>query len=105
MTRRFVNGIQLWKFDNLFEREDVDHFVTDRNTDGVEFTLSLSSLPDKEVVRANRRRLAEALHIDPQNLFLPSQIHGTSILRVDSSTAKEDLRDVDALITNVPGAC
>jgi len=56
-------------------------------------------------VRANRRRLAEALHIDPQNLFLPSQIHGTSILRVDSSTAKEDLRDVDALITNVPGAC
>ena len=99
------NGLRLWEFDNLSHEPSINHFVTGRNTKGDEFTLSYSSSPDKELVRENRRMLAEAFHIPANRLFLPSQIHKTRILTVTSSTTKDDLLDTDALVTNEPEVC
>jgi polyphenol oxidase len=105
MKREVVHNLNLWQFDNLGGQPAIKHFVTDRNSAEREFTLSLSSLPDKEKVRGHRRQLATALGISPDHLFLPSQIHGTTILEVTLSTTKESLHNTDALMTTTPGVC
>jgi polyphenol oxidase len=99
------NGLRLWQFDNLSSQSAIKHFVTGRNTLGVDFTLSYSSTPDKDAVRRNRKALAESLGITEQKLVLPSQVHKTNIVHVTSRTEKEELMDTDALITSEPGVC
>jgi len=100
-------NLQLWQFDILAQEKNINHFVTGRNSnpEGSEFTLSLSSTPDKELVRNNRALLAEAMGVKASDLFLPSQIHKTRIVNVTCSTVKEELIDTDALITNEKGIC
>ena len=100
-------GIALWQFERLAEESGIRHFVTDRNTNvhGKPFTLSYSSLPDKEEVRSNRKLLAGAMGIDESLLFLPSQVHKTRIVHVSTETSKADLTDTDALITSHKGIC
>ena len=105
MQRHNVNELKLWQFDNLTREKTVRHFVTDRNTGDNEFTLSLSSTPDKEKVRRHRRELAGAMGIGEHELFFPSQVHGTRILEVSANTTKEDLLETDALVTHEPGLC
>jgi polyphenol oxidase len=105
MTRELVNGLHLWQFENLKREMDVAHYVSDRNTGAREFTLSLSSTPDRESVMRNREQLASALGIDGTKLFFPSQVHGTTIVNVHHGLARESLQNTDALITNHPGVC
>jgi YfiH family protein len=97
-----INGLHLWQFENLKKRSSIEHFVTDRrsNPGNDEFTLSLSSSPDKEAVRNNRKRLASALGIESQRLYFPSQVHKTRIVHVTGSTPVEEVLETDALITN-----
>lgn len=99
------NGLSLWQFDNLSSCKGIDHFVTDRksNPNGDEFTLSLSSSPDKDFIRSNRRMLAAALNVGAEKLYLPSQVHKTRVVHVTSSINREELADTDALITNERG--
>lgn len=63
-------------------------------------------------VAENRRRLAETLRIQPDNILLPHQVHGTETLLIDSdflhaapSDRTAQLEGVDALATNVAGVC
>jgi polyphenol oxidase len=105
MTRELINGLHLWQFKNLRLETDVVHYVSDRNTGGPEFTLSLSSTPDRQSVAANRARLATALGIDGAKLFFPSQVHGTAIVNVQPGPLRQNLNDTDALITKYPGVC
>jgi polyphenol oxidase len=105
MTRELFNGLHLWQFENLRIETDVAHYVSDRNTGGREFTLSLSSTPDRESVVMNRAMLAMALGIDGTKLFFPSQVHGTVIVNVQSDSERQSLQNTDALITNNPGVC
>jgi polyphenol oxidase len=107
MIRRKVNCLELWQFDNLTRENNVRHFVTDRKPalDGEEFTLSFSSLPDKEKIRANRALVAGAMGISSDRLIFPSQVHKTRILTVTSSTTKEELMETDALITTEKNIC
>jgi polyphenol oxidase len=99
--------LALWQFNNLSGHSRVRHFVTDRNSNptGKEFTLSLSSSPDKEMIRENRRLLAKAMNVDDHKLFFPSQVHLTKIVNVTSRTMKEEMMETDALITSEPGIC
>ncbi|HTF17447.1 MAG TPA: peptidoglycan editing factor PgeF [Chryseolinea sp.] len=101
------NGLSLWEFDGLSALRGIRHFVTDRNTNpqGEPFTLSFSSTPDRALVVNNRRLLAEAMRVDEQALFLPSQVHKTHIVHVSPSTTKEELTETDALITTHPDVC
>lgn len=101
------NGLSLWEFDHLSAIKGIRHFVTDRNTNprGEPFTLSFSSTPDRSLVQNNRRLLAEAMRVEEQALFLPSQVHKTRIVHVTPETNKEELQETDALITAHQGIC
>ena len=70
-----------------------------------EFTLSLVSTPDREAVEHNRSQLAAAMGVGVNCLYFPSQVHKTRIVRVCSSTPKEELMETDALVTNEKGIC
>jgi YfiH family protein len=107
MQKIQIDKLQLWQFDSLKNQSGVKHFVTDRNSFAgeKEFTLSLSSTPDKEEVRQNRRLLASAMGIESSKLFLPSQVHKTNIVRVTHNTSVSELMETDALITNERNIC
>lgn len=104
MKRAQLPPLELWQFDNLSGISSIRHFVSDRDSDGEgEFTLSLSSHPDKNFVRQNRSKVAAALGVAPEKLFFPSQIHETRIVNVTAATTVEELAGTDALITNERG--
>ncbi len=107
MKRKTFGDIHLWQFENLSRETAIQHFVTERTTvvEGHEFTLSLSSSPNREEIMANRQLLAEAMGINHSKLFFPSQVHLTNIVRVTLSTSKSSLHDTDALISNERGVC
>ncbi|MFZ6014390.1 MAG: peptidoglycan editing factor PgeF [Bacteroidota bacterium] len=107
MKKIRIGDLELWQFDNLENEQSIKHFVTDRGTTqaGKEFTLSLSSLPDKEEVWKNRGTLAQALGIPVEKLYLPSQVHKTRIVNVTAQTSKAELVETDALVTNKKGLC
>jgi hypothetical protein len=107
MIRKNIGGIGLWQFENLSNERSIKHFVTDRSTAGnqTEFTLSFSSLPDKEIIRNNRQQLAHALGIDPHDLRFPSQVHKTRIVNVKRDTLTAELMETDALITAEKNIC
>ena len=61
----------------------------------------------KAEVKANRRRLAEALGIDDKKIFECQQVHGTRIVVLDSKNIKKFEKErvvpnCDGLITNLP---
>src|SRR5688572_1436575 len=107
MKKKSINGLYLWQFENFSQQPLIRHFVTDRYSHSREneFTLSFSSLPDKTIIHENRARLAGALGIEHTDLFFPSQVHKTRIVHVTKETAKEELMETDALITDVEGVC
>ncbi len=102
-----INGLRLWQSESLSKEAAVKHFITDRSTtdNGKEFTLSYLSSPNREEIRHNRSLLAAAMGVEENQLYLPSQVHKTKIVRVSSSTQKQELMDTDALITNEKGLC
>lgn len=101
MQRVAINGLNLWKFENLSSISSIDHFVSERTAaPEKEFTLSYSSSPDKDFVRSNREKLARAMQVAPEKLVMPSQVHKTRIVNVTSNTANDELLDTDALITS-----
>ena len=107
MKKVKLGPLDLWQFEKLAEEASIRHFVTDRKAKGEEheFTLSYSSNPDRSVIQTNRNLLANAMGIAPERLYFPSQVHTTRIVRVTSNTAKEELMNTDALITNEKGVC
>ena len=77
-------------------------------------TFNLGNFSDDNTtdIAENRRRLSDALGIEPHRLFIPKQVHGDRIVTVDtdflSTSAAEQtalIDGCDALITNVPGVC
>lgn len=64
---------------------------------------------DPEHVKKNYRRMADAIGADPARLVLSFQTHTTNVRRVTEADAgkgifkERDYRDVDGLITDVPG--
>lgn len=63
----------------------------------------------KENVMENYRRMAAALGVDAERMVLSYQTHTTNVRKVTAEDAEKgigkerDYRDVDGLITNVPG--
>jgi polyphenol oxidase len=107
MIRITREELSLWQFESFADESAIRHFVSDRkpNGDGLEFTLSFSSSPDKEQIRTNRRALARAIGVEPGKLIFPSQVHLTRIVTVTTETQKEELMETDALITAERGIC
>ncbi len=71
--------------------------------------LSFTRGDDPEHVRENYRRMAEALDVDMERMVLTYQTHTTNVRRVGREdegkglVRERDYRDVDGLITDVPG--
>jgi len=102
-----IKDLHLWQFDHLTQEPSIKHFVTDRNSNqhGKPFTLSYSSSPDREEILGNRMLLADAMGVQESELYFPSQVHETRIVRVTRKTTKDDVLQTDALITNDKGIC
>lgn len=107
MKRKLLGNLNVWQFEKFSDEPGINHFVTDRHsvTDKTDFTLSYSSSPDHTEIENNRNLLAHALAIPDRKLYLPNQIHQTTILNVKHTTVAKELVGTDALITNQKGVC
>lgn len=71
--------------------------------------LSFTRGDDPECVTENYRRIAKALGVDVNRIVLSYQTHTTNVRKVTENDmgkgifVKRDYRDVDGLITNIPG--
>lgn len=101
------NGLELWQFESFVQHASIRHFVTDRSSHSHEgeFSLSLSSSPDRTMILRNRGLLASAMGVEDSELYFPSQVHKTRILQVSRNTAREELLETDALLTNEGKIC
>lgn len=80
-------------------------------SEGIYATMNFSFTRDdlKEHVSENYRRMANALGVDRNRMVLSCQTHTTNVRKVTEADCgkgvvrERDYRDVDGLITNVPG--
>lgn len=96
---------------------DISHFVTTRYGgcgEGAYGTFNCSPFcgDDEENVRKNQRLLLDALPVQPAELVIPRQVHGSTCMVISDryhfaspDEKKEMLEGVDALITVLPGYC
>ena len=105
------------QFEYKVERDNLIAFTTSRKG-GVSappfdsFNVGNYSDDNPVSIRENRRRLSDALGIDPKFLFVPKQVHGDKIVSIDNAflslSGHEQivrLNECDALITNVKNVC
>lgn len=105
-----TGGIRLGQYNILHKhKESISHFVTTRDSD---FNLSLNNATNPQTVLENRKQLAQAVGINPEDFIFPIQVHGTHIQRVNSKhrslgalSTETAIANTDGLITNVPGIC
>lgn len=110
MYQQSFSSIKLWQFEQLAKTPAIKHFVSGRSGGVSEgelggLNLSFKAGDKPEHVQQNRRLIAEALDISPENLFFPAQTHSTNAKVVNRQTLSDDLSDTDALVTNTPGLC
>ena len=67
--------------------------------------LSFTRGDDENAVRENYRRMAKALDVREDSFVLAAQTHTTNVQKVTLDNRDEKLRDIDGLITDVPGLC
>ena len=67
--------------------------------------LSFTQGDTVENVQENYRRMASAIGVKEESLVRARQTHTTNVHKVTLENKKEELRDIDGLITNVPGIC
>ncbi|QHT69407.1 peptidoglycan editing factor PgeF [Rhodocytophaga rosea] len=110
MHQQSFANVPLWQFEQLLPYPNIKHFVSGRHG-GVSlnevgtFNLSFRASDSRENVIENRRRLAQALDIEPSRLVFPAQTHSDRVQLVTASTNPDTLTETDALITNTPGIC
>jgi polyphenol oxidase len=110
MIRATLDNHTILKFNLLLELKDLKHVVTTRQ-DGVSkppyesFNLSLTVGDAEENVSINRLKLANLMNIRNEELFIPDQCHSANIREVNVDTHPEDLKETDALVTNLKDRC
>lgn len=116
VTEQVIEGDELAMvtFPLLSETNLVEHGFTTR-LGGVSkgpyasMNLGLSRKDDPAAVRENYRRAALALHRQPQDIVLSYQTHTSNIRKVTEDdrgkgfSMERDYKDVDGLMTDVPG--
>lgn len=76
-------------------------------SEGIYSTMNLSYTrgDDANAVRENYRRMASALGVKEDSFVFSVQTHTTNVHKVTLDNRNEQLKDVDGLITDVPGLC
>jgi polyphenol oxidase len=64
---------------------------------------AFSSGDDKDAVRQNREKVAEALHLEPDNIVTVYQVHSAKVVTVNEPWARDKAPEADALITDKRG--
>ena len=116
LDRTAANGLRYLQFSSLIETGVVDHFFSTR-IGGVstgcyaQTNFSFSLGDDPEAVKENYRRAAEVLGygrtLEP--FVLSAQTHTTNLRvvtekdRGKGTVCERDYKDIDGLVTNVPG--
>ncbi len=106
--------VPLLYFPSLEETGIVKHCFTTRQggvSEGIFSSLNLSFTrgDDHKAVTENFRRLAKAMDVEFEKFVFTDQTHTTNVRRITGDDAgkglicERDFRDVDGLITNVPG--
>lgn len=104
--KKNIGNLKLWQFTSLSEEKNINHFVSDRKSfDDVDFNLSYSTSPDPNLVTLNRERVAKAMGLTFDQLYIPRQVHKDHVLKVDANTTVEALEETDALMTNDAHVC
>lgn len=67
--------------------------------------LSFSRGDSEECVKENYRRISAAIGVDEKCLVRSVQTHTTNVHQVTLKNMREELQDIDGLITNEPGIC
>lgn len=103
-----ANGVVTLGFESLANGMPVQGHVATRHG-GVSpapwrsLNFSVARGDSRERVAENRRRLGEALDIDPARLARCQQVHGTQVAQVDANRGSRDRQpEADALITGAP---
>lgn len=114
MRMREKEGVTYLIYDSLEETGLVSHGFSTRLggvSDGIfsSMNLSFNRGDARAAVHENYRRIAKALDIDVMKMVASDQTHTTNVrLVTEDDCAKgilreKDYRDVDGLITNIPG--
>lgn len=113
-VERESEGVPYLSFPLLDESGLVSHGLSTR-MGGVSrgcyasMNLSFTRGDDPDHVAENYRRMAGALHVDPERMVLSYQTHTVNVRKVTEEDCgkgilkERDYRDVDGLITDVPG--
>lgn len=114
LNEKTENGVTWLSFPALEETGLVTHAFSTRMggvSEGPYATMNFSFTlgDDPDAVKENYRRMAEALQVDLNRLVVTWQTHTTNVRMVSPEDfgkgilRDRDYRDVDGLITNIPG--
>ncbi|SDK36491.1 conserved hypothetical protein [Catalinimonas alkaloidigena] len=110
MHQQTFGPLTLWQFDHLATQSHLRHFVSDRrggmsheHLGALNLSFRVGDAPAH--VEANRARVAEAMGVTPDRLFIPQQTHSAVVAVVDKETRPEALAETDGLVTSTPGVC
>jgi polyphenol oxidase len=108
MLYNTIGKLGIIEFENLSENKQILHVVTTRKGGQIEgnfgaMNLSLAVGDSKENVIENRSKVCAYLNINNDRIFFPQQCHSDNIKVVSNETNIDELKETDALITNVKG--
>ncbi|MBQ7794993.1 MAG: peptidoglycan editing factor PgeF [Lachnospiraceae bacterium] len=114
LDEKTKNGVTWLSFPALEETGIVTHAFSTRMggvSKGPYATMNFSFTrgDDPEAVKENYRRMADALQVDMNRMVLTWQTHTTNVRVISEAdfgkgvVKDRDYRDVDGLITNIPG--
>ena len=109
MYKKSFGDLPLWQFDIFSSEPGISHFVSGREG-GIstgekgELNLSYAVGDNPDNVSQNRKKVAQAMNVENDNLFFPQHSHGKRVLNVGYKK-EQSFENTDALISNVPGFC
>ncbi|HAJ99337.1 MAG TPA: peptidoglycan editing factor PgeF [Bacteroidales bacterium] len=117
MIQTAANGIELYRFTNLSECNEIEHFITSRkggystgNYEGLNLGFHTGDLSDH--VLKNRQKLAETVGMPLQRFVFANQTHSSNVVVVGeehcgmgATSISTAIADTDALITQKANIC
>ncbi len=73
--------------------------------DCASMNISMHRGDDPRAVEKNRRRIAAAIGVSPENMVYAQQTHTTNVAVAAQADAGRSFPDTDGMITDVPGLC
>lgn len=105
-----VNSVPFLKYPLLEKTGVVNHGFSTR-LGGVSkgycssMNISIHRGDDPEAVDKNRRRIAAAIGVKPENMVYTQQTHTTNVSVVTEADRGKSLPETDGMITNMPEVC